>query len=598
MKIPPTARILSVDLDSGRHSRQEIAAIDQERYLGGRGLGIKIMGDLLPQAGVDPLSAENPLTFWPGPLSGLPIAGPCRVSVVTKAANTSPLQPLSPHASSLTYSQLGGHFGPALKQAGHDGLIITGRASRPVYLRIDDDRIALEDAADLWGLTTSATLDRLSRKLGPEYRFLLIGPAGENRVRFAGIVSDVKRTTARGGAGAVMGSKNLKAIAVRGTLPLQPHNPQGVFALRRELTALLSAWGNYTQWRRWGATPLLASAHQAGMLAVRNYREGSWESVYQLGIPAAEQDFWVKHSACAYCPLKCIKTGQISNGPWRGTIAEGPGYSAGAMLGSNCGVQDLPGLMQLMARADDLGLDAISAGNVLGFSLELAEHGLLKKSDLDGLSLAWGHVPTLLQLMERIARRQGIGEILAGGVKKAADQIGSAAVPLAMHVKGQELAGWNIPASHDFALVYGTANRGASHQEGATIAEQHRRTFMDSLCVCRFVYGAVGSAPFQKALQLATGRQYDDASLQKVGERIWNREKLFNAREGFRRADDLIPRRFAEIRFSQGPKKGAAFPADKQDQILDQYYEARGWDKQTSLPKPEKLKALDLDKLV
>ena len=591
-----SGRVLEIDLTRQRHFISDTDRKAAESCIGGRGLGIRALWDRVPQPGLDALSPDNPLMFWPGPLSGLPLPGASRVAVVTKAANTSPVDASLPGASSVTYSSIGGHFGPALKQAGYDGLVLSGRSDRPVVVVIDEDKVTLRNAADLWGQTTSATFDLLGRELGPGFRLLAIGPAGENGVRFAGIASDVRRTTARGGAGAVMGAKNVKAVAVRGTVPPPVANAEGIVALRREISTLLANWSNYAHWRRWGATPLLLSSDQAGMLTTRNFREGSWTDIGKLAIPAAEREFWVRHAACAHCPLKCVKTGQIPEGPWRGTIAEGPGYSAGAMLGANCGVSDFGGLMKLIARADDLGLDPIAAGNVLGFVMDLYENGLISGRDLDGHAPEWGNIPAMLNLLDQTAYLRGIGQTLALGVKKAAAAIGAAAVPFAMHVKGQEMGGWNIPASHDFALVYGTANRGGSHQEGATVQEQNRRTFLDALCVCRFVYGAVGVAPYQKALALATGRQIDDAVMLAAGERIWTLEKLFNAREGFRRADDMLPERATELRFTSGPKKGAAFPRDKQSALLDRYYLERGWDRQTSLPTPEKLRTLGIER--
>lgn len=592
-----SGKILEIDLNTRLHSLSDTDMKAAEQFLGGRGLGIKMLWDRLPVAITDALSPANPLMFWPGPLSGLPLAGASRVTVVTKAANTSPSQNSSPYASTLTWSSIGGHFGPTLKQAGYDGLVINGRADQPVILVIDENKVSLRNASNLWGQSTSSALKQLNSELGPEFQLLVIGPAGETGVRFSSIISDVKRTAARGGAGAVMGAKNLKAIAVRGSQPITLHNPDGVRALRSDITSLLASWNNYANWRRWGATPLLLSADKAGMLTTKNYREGSWSAVDKLGLPAADREFWVRHTSCAYCPLKCVKIGQIAQGPWQGTIAEGPGYSAGAMLGANCGITDFGDLMQLIAKADDLGLDPIATGNVLGFVIDLHEQGLLSTAALDGLSPVWGHAPSLLQLMDRIAKLQGVGAILAQGVKKAAVQFGAATVPFAMHVKGQELAGWNVPASHDFALVYGTANRGGSHQDGASIPEQHRRTFLDALCVCRFVYGAIGTAPYQRALSLVTGWNCDDATMLLTGERIWNLEKMFNSREGFRRIDDNLPARFSKIKFQYGPKAGAEFPAAKQDSLLDSYYEGRGWDKKTSLPTAEKLKSLGLDKL-
>lgn len=590
-------RSLEIDLASRRHFTPETDLKSAERFVGGRGMGVKALWDRLPTAGIDPLSPANPLMFWTSPLSGLPLAGASRIAVVTKAANTSPEVSPLPHASTISYSSIGGHFGPALKRAGYDALIVNGRADSPVVLVIDQGKIAFRNAADLWGKTTTQTIETLTAELGPDYHLLTIGPAGENRVRFAGIVSDVRRTTARGGCGAVMGAKNLKAIAIKGALPVNVHNLQGLFALRRDIAAILAAWSNYSHWRRWGATPLLLSASQAGMLTTHNFREGSWKAVENLSVPATEREFWLKSRACAYCPLKCVKIGQIADGPWQGVIAEGPGFSAGAMLGANCGVASLNGLMKLISRCDELGFDPIAAGNVLGFAMDLYADGQLKRSDLDGLQPVWGQVPAMLELLDRIAWQRGIGSILAKGVKKAAQAIGTAASSYAMHVKGQEMAGWNVPASTDFALVYGTANRGASHQEGATVQEQHRRAFLDAACVCRFVYGGAGVSPYQRAVSLATGWPCDDAAMLQIGERIWNLEKMFNAREGFRRIDDKLPARMTQLAFQSGPKAGARFLPEQQEEILDRYYAERGWNKQTSLPTPEKLKSLGLDKL-
>ena len=592
-----SGRTLEIDLTTRHISMPETDRKAAEQFLGGRGMGIKALWDRITTAGLDPLSPANPLMFWTSPLSGLPIAGASRVSVVTKAANTSPENPELPQASTVSYSSLGGHFGPTLKRAGFDALILSGRAEVPLVLVIDHDKVSFRPAADVWGQAATKTIEVLAAELGPDYHLLAIGPAGENGVRFAGIVSDVRRTTARGGAGAVMGAKNLKAIAVKGHSPMQTHKQAELLTLRRDIAAIVADWSNYAHWRRWGATPMLLSADQAGMLTTKNFREGSWQDIANLSVPVTERQFWLRHRACAYCPLKCVKIGQIADGPWRGVIAEGPGHSAGAMLGANCCVSSLDGLMALIGRCDELGLDPIAAGNVLGFVMDLYESGVIGQGDLDGLAPVWGHVPTMMTLLERIAFRQGVGDLLAGGVKKAARDFGAAALPYAMHVKGQEMAGWNVPASPDFALVYGTANRGASHQEGATVQEQHRRTFLDAACVCRFVYGAAGVAPYQRAVSLATGMACDDAVMLGIGERIWNLEKLFNAREGFRRSDDKIPARFASLAFTTGPKAGAKFSAERQEEILDRYYTERGWDVNTSLPTPAKLQALGLDRM-
>lgn len=579
---------LDIDLTQRRTARMDIDRKILEQYIGGRGLGVRLLWERIQTNGVDAFAPENPLLFCPGPLSSLPLPGPSRVSVVTKAANT----------PTLTYSSIGGHFGPALKKTGHDALSLVGKSDRPVVLVIDDGKVTFREASGLWGQSAVATLARLNRELGPDFSCLAIGPAGEQLVRFAGIVSDVRRTGARGGAGAVMGSKKVKAIAVRGTRNLPVHDLEGLVRLGSDTRTLLAQWNGFSHWRRWGATPLLLSANKAGLLATRNFREGSWPDVERLGAPVAEKEFWVRSSACAGCPVGCVKTGQISNGPWRGTIADGPGFSAGAMLGSNCGVSDFGGMMKLIARSDELGFDPIAIGNVLGFAMDLYADGILSSADFGGLTPAWGNVPAMLRLMDDIVAKQNAGSFLSEGVKRAAKSLGKAAEPYAMHIKGQEMAGWNIPAQPDFAIVQGTSNRGASHQEGSSAAEQNRRTFLDSVCVCRFLYGGAGIAPYQRAVSLATGWTMDDTAAQTIGERVWNLEKCFNVREGLRRDEDRIPARLLDYPLPTGPKAGAVFTTAQQDAALDSYYRSRGWDEKTSLPKPEKLRSLGLDTLV
>ena len=580
--------ILEVDLTTRRTTKIDLDQKICENFIGGRGLGIRLLWDRIKKPGLDAFSPDNPLLLCTGPLSGLPLPGPSRVSLVTKAANS----------GTLTYSSFGGQIGPSLKHCGYDALAITGRSDRPVVLVINNEKISFRNAADLWGKTAPQVLRQLSKELGPRYSCMAIGPAGEQLVRFAGIISDVRRTSVRGGAGAVMGSKNIKAIAICGTRPVPVKDLSGLSQLGSDIHSLLSNWNGFSHWRRWGATPLLLSADKAGVLATRNFREGSWKEIEKLGAPVAEKEFWVRSSACAHCPIGCIKTGQIASGPWRGTIAEGPGFSAGAMLGSNCCVSDFDGMMKLIARSDELGFDPIGLGNVLGFAMDLYADGLITSANLGGKTLDWGNIPSMLSLMDDIASKQNLGSVLAEGVMRAAHVLGKASEPYAMHIKGQEMSGWNIPANPEFAIVQGTANRGASHQEGSSAPEQNRRAFLDANCVCRFVYGGCGFAPFQRAVNLATGWPMDDATAQSVGERIWNLEKSFNAREGYRREDDKVPNRLINRPLTDGPKAGSIFSETQQDTMLTNYYKSRDWDEKNSLPKPEKLKALGLDKLV
>lgn len=591
-------KVLEVDLSTKRVVVSDLDMKAAEQYVGGRGLGAKYLWDRVKKPGLDPLSPENPLMFWTGPLTGTAIPGPSRVTVCTKSANTSPVSSPYPNASTVAWACMGGMLAPEIKFAGYDGIIITGKSEKPVMLVIDDAKVEIKDASHLWGKSTNDTDLILRKELGASFRTAYIGPAGENLVKYAAILSESSRAAGRSGVGCVMGSKKLKALAVRGSQPVPVAKQDEVLKIRADMFKAIQSWNAYDQWRRWGTASMLMASSQAGTQVTKNFREGTYEQVDKIGAPISEKEFWVKHRSCLQCPLHCMKIGQISSGPYKGTIAEGPEYETGTLHGSNCLVTDLGGMMKSIELADDLGLDSISAGNVLAFVMELYEKGIVTQGDLDGIDAKWGNVEAMIALQQKIAKREGVGDILAEGVKKAAIKFGKDAEKYAMHVKGQELAAWNIQANHGFAIVYGTSNRGACHQVGPTVEEQQRRTMCDTVVICRFVYYGIGTALFQKALNAVTGSQLDDAAFFRVADRIWNLEKVFNAREGFRRADDYVPKRFVTEAFTVGPKKGAILPPEKQEQMLDEYYTKRGWDTKTSLPGEPKLKELGLEEVI
>lgn len=591
-------KVLEIDLTSKKVWTSDLDMKVAEKFVGGRGLGAKYLWDRVKNPGLDPLSPENPLMFWTGPLTGTPIPGPSRVTVCTKSANTSPASSQYPNASTVAWSCMGGMLAPEIKFAGYDGIIITGKSDKPVYIIINDDKVEIKDAGHLWGKTTNDTDLLLRKELGPLFRTAYIGPAGENLVKYAGILSESSRAAARSGVGCVMGSKKLKAIAVKGSNSVPLANQEEVLKVRAEMFKALKSWNGYEQWRRWGTASMLMASSQAGTQATKNFREGTYEQIDKIGAPIAEKEFWVRHRSCFQCPLHCMKIGQVAAGPYRGTITEGPEYETGTLHGSNCLVTDLGGMMKSIEVADDLGFDSISVANVLAFVMELYEKGIVTQSDLDGIDAKWGNVEAMIALQQKIAKREGVGDILAEGVKKAAVKFGKDADKYAIHVKGQEMAAWNIQASHGFAIVYGTSNRGACHQVGPTVEEQQRRTMCDTVVICRFLYYGIGTALFQKALNAITGWQFDDAGFFRVADRIWNLEKVFNSREGFRRIDDYVPKRFTTDAFTVGPKKGAILPPEAQEKILDEYYIKRGWDAKTSLPGEAKLKELGLEDMV
>jgi aldehyde:ferredoxin oxidoreductase len=590
-------KILEIDLTTKKVGMIDTDMKVAEKFVGGRGLGARYLWERIKTPGLDPLSPENPLMIFTGPLTGTILPGPSRLVVCTKAANTSPVSSKYPKASTVAYSCMGGQIGPEIKFAGYDGIIITGKSEKPAYIVIDDSKVEIRDAAKLWGKSTNQTDLLLGQELGPTFRTLYIGPAGENLVKYSAIVTESSRAAGRSGVGCVMGSKNLKAIAVRGTNTVPVADMDGLIALRKEMFNALKTWNGYDQWRRWGTAAMLLASSQAGTQATKNFREGTDLQGTKIGAPISEQEFWVKHRSCFQCPLHCMKIGQVASGPYKGTIAEGPEYETGTLHGSNCQVTDVAGMMKSIELADDLGFDSISIGNVLAFVMDLYDKGVVTSADLDGIEAKWGNVEAMIALQKKIAYREGVGAVLAEGVKAAAAKFGKDADKYAMHIKGQELAAWNIPANHGFAIVYGTSNRGACHQVGPTVEEQQRRTMCDTIVICRFLYYGIGTALFQKALNAVTGWKLDDAAFFKVADRIWNQEKVFNAREGFRRVDDYVPKRMTTEAFTVGPKKGAILPPDKQEQILDEYYTKRGWDKKTSLPTEAKLKELDLGDL-
>ena len=594
-----TEKMLEVDLTTGNIKTTDDHMKYVKQFIGGRALGGKLLWERLKDKdpGLDPVSPDNPLMFLTGPMTGTPLPA-SRITVYTKSAITKPLNSPYEHASTVAWACAGGMFAPELKMAGYDGVIFTGKANKPVYLVIDDDRVEIRDASHLWGKNTNEVDIMLRDELGPEFRTMYIGPAGENGVYYAAIITESSRAAGRSGVGRVMGSKNLKAIAVRGTQVVPVNNLNNVLNPRAELfNEIMNKWSGYEQWRRWGTAVMLTASTERGTQITKNFQEGTYEDTNLIGAVAADKRFWVRHRSCYQCPIRCMKIGCVPDGPYKGLIAEGPEYETGTLHGSNLLAKDLYGMMASIEKADDLGLDSISAGAVVGFAMEAYEKGILTKSDLGGLDLTWGNMEASIKLQEMIVKREGIGDILAKGVWRASQAIGKGSEDFAIHVKGNELAAWGIQANHGFAVVYGTSTRGACHQVGPNILIQHERSMTDTIVMCRFVYYGIGSGPLLNAFNAVTGWNFTMEDYLQVGERMWNQEKVFNAREGFRREDDYVPKRF-QTPLTVGPKAGAVLTAEDQEKLLDNYYTDRGWDLKTSLPTEGKLRELGLDDLV
>ncbi|GLI52932.1 aldehyde ferredoxin oxidoreductase family protein [Thermodesulfovibrio yellowstonii] len=592
-------KLLYIDLSSGKIEKRTVPEEDLAKFIGGRGLGAKILWDHMKKPGIDPLSPENPLIFMTGPFSGFPVPSSSRTCVVTKSPITSPVHSSYPHASTLTYSNMGGFFGPELKFAGYDGVVITGKANSLCYIVINDDKVEIRDAKKFKGIRTDTFDKAILEELGDRrYKTVYIGPAGENLVRYASILHTSARAAGRGGVGCVMGSKNLKAIAVKGTKQPDIANHKKFIEVLEKARLALRNSPNTKNWRDYGTAGYIVKSSDQGTETVRNFREGTFPEAYKIGAEAARRDVWVRDIACMYCPLACKKSGR-TKGKYGGIVHDGPEYETGTMLGSNLLISDMAGLLKIIYNVDDLGLDAISTGAVIGFLMEAYEKGMIDRKFLDGIDLKWGSVDATLAIVEKIAYRDGVGDIASKGVKALSQKIGQGSEKFAIHVKGLELAAHNIQANPPRALCYATSNRGGCHLNGDSVEAQNFRAMIDSTGVCLFpALDNSYEEPIISILSSITGIEYDKAEFLKAGERVFNLEKLFNYREGFRREDDWLPDRFFEDAFTIGPKKGAVLDRAKFRDMLTQYYKERGWDTETTEPTEAKLKKLGLDKII
>ncbi len=597
-------QLLDINLSTGEIKRIPIPAEDIQNFIGGRGLGMKILWDRLDKPGVDALSPQNPLMFMPGPFSGFPIPSASRTVVVTKSPCTSPETSPYPHASTVSYSNMGGFLGPEIRFAGYDGIVVSGKAAAPSYIVIEDDTVEIRDAGAFWGMKTDRFDKTLIKELNHKrFQTCYIGPAGENQVSYACILHTTARAAGRG-VGAVMGSKNLKAIAVKGT-GMPPVANLGAFnkGLDDVRGVFKGFIGNQFTgfWRDAGTASALQSNSDDGRMAVKNYREGTFSEIEKINAGVAREKAWVRDFACYCCPLACKKSGVVKEGPYKTIVHDGPEYETGVMFGANLMISDFGGLMKAIYDGDDTGMDIISAGNVMGFLMEAREKGYITKSDLDGIDLTWGNADAVLAMIDKISRRHGVGDLAARGVKAVSEQVGRGSEKFAIHVKGLELAAHNIHANPPRALCYATANRGACHLSGDDIAHQNFVAAVDSLGLCLFasdhnkwLLPGISQKKMAGLLTAITGIDWDADAFMMAGERIFNLEKMFNIREGFTRKDDTLPDRFFTEPFTVGPEKGATL--DRQDfaEMMDAFYLDREWDVKTTRPSDKKLEQLGL----
>ncbi|MFO8056736.1 MAG: aldehyde ferredoxin oxidoreductase family protein [bacterium] len=605
-------KFLVADLSSGASEVYNLNPSIRDALVGGKGVGARLLYDLVPPD-ADALGPANALIFMTGPLTGTG-APAMRGCVITR----------SPLTGTFLDSYFGGHFAPEIKYAGYDGIVIIGSSEKPVYLWVDDGRVEFRDASHLEGADTFAANWSIKDELGDEsVKVACIGPAGENLARMALISCEYNRQAGRGGAGAVMGSKNLKAVALRGTHPVMVSDLAAFQKAANKACAELGeeTMGDFT----YGGTAVsVPFSDEFGLLPSHNYQRGSFEKASSLDDQAQKKAFWLRDLACAGCPIRCSKMGRIRSGRYKGLVSDAVEYELAALLGANLEIGDVKALVHLAERCDALGLDGISAGGVIGFALEAYEKGIITSADTGGIELGFGSVESAEYLLEAIAFRQGgIGELLAGGVKRASEGLGRGSESFAVHIKGLECPAWGPRGVPGMALALATADRGGCHQRAFPViyeaggewkgdpveqtavegkAEmvyepQNYLAALDTFIKCDFAQYGIGEDTYRELLRAATGKELSKDGLYELGERVWNLVRVFNVRQGFTRKDDILPARFMTEPLPDGPAKGHVISAPILDRLIDEYYELRGWD-ENGLPKRETLERLGVVELL
>jgi len=603
-------RIAWIDLNDGNVRIEDLEEDLARRFLGGKGLGAYLLYKHL-KPHTDPYDPENIMIFVTGPLTGTNFPAVSRSGVVTK----------SPLTGTFLDSYSGGFFGTQLKWAGYDALVIKGKAKSPCYLLVEEEGISIQKADHFWGLTTSETERRLREELssekGEKMSIAAIGQAGENLVRFSNIINE-KRAHGRGGAGAVMGSKNLKAVVVRGNRKLQLADEESFKEIVRRCRQKIAEHpmtGKGGIFPKFGTMMTVALTQETGTLPTRNWQENTFE--YSVKIDGeAFLKYAVRPRSCFACPIGCSRDTKTLRG---GTefITEGPDYETIYAFGSNCEIKD-PGVIIAADRlCDDYGMDTISCGVTVGFAMECFEKGLIGKEETGGIELRFGNGDALLEVIPLIAKKEGIGELLSEGVKRVSEKV-EGSKGFAIHVKGLELPGYDPRGMKGQGLTYAVADRGGCHVRSNTMrtellglpepvdryayknkAEmvrnlQLRFATFDCIIACLFASFAITPEDYANAISAETGWFLTQEELRTVAERAWNLSRLFNVREGFTRAHDTLPERLFAEASTAGPSKGQKVDKDAFQKMLDEYYDFVGWDKSTGIPTEIKLEELGI----
>ena len=600
--------ILRVNLTDGKITREPTPPQLAHDFIGGRGFGIYFLFKEVPK-GVDPLGPHNKLIISTGPLSGMLAPGGGKCDWTTK----------SPLTGGYADASMGGHFTAEMKYAGLDTIILEGSSTNPVYLFIDDNKIQLLDASSLWGRGAVDVEKELKHKYGEEYQVAAIGPGGENLVLYACINHDFGRQAGRGGVGAVMGSKKLKAIVIHGTKSVPVAD---LDAYRQAGMALYKACKDaegLEEWSRYGTTVVTSWCDEVGALPTRNFSAGSFEQGPNIYGQTMRKEIVITDKGCFGCPSPC---GKYSNMKRYNTQVEGPEYETIGMMGSNLGVGDIQAVAEANRLADDLGIDTISAGGCIGWAMECYEKGLLTKEDTGGLELKFGNIEAVFTLIRKIAYREGrIGELLARGTKLASKELGKGSEKFAIQVKGMEQSAYATHNATAMLLAYMTCDVGAHHNRSWAITYdlqvgrdkvvpekvariiwlQNFRPMFDVMGSCRLQWVELGIDRdlYVPLLEAITGVKRTWQDLEAVGNRIWNLTRMYWARENdtFGREWDLPAQRFYTEPPTTGVTAGQITRYEDVQRLLDMYYEQRGWDS-NGLPTSQTLESLNLSAFV
>jgi aldehyde:ferredoxin oxidoreductase len=592
-------KLLRINLTSGEIKKEPLNMKDANDFVGGRGLGTKIYCDEVSPK-IDPFSPDNKIIYITGPLTGTFASCPGRYEVVTKA----------PLTGTIGAANSGGHFGPELKFAGYDGIIVEGAAKKPVYIYVNDDKVEIRKADHLWGKKVPEATDKLNAETSPGARVACIGPAGENQVLFAGVMNDKNRAAGRGGLGAVMGSKKLKAIVVRGSGGVSVARPEKFMAAAASARAKLKADPvGGTGLPTYGTNVLVNIINSQGALPTRNFRDGGeFEGANDIGGESLAEKYLIKNKGCFGCSIACGRLSRVSEGPFA-SQGEGPEYEAAWAYGASCGVNDLAAICKANFLCNEYGMDPITLGATIACAMELFEKGILTEKEI-GRPLPFGDAEGIVAMTDLVGKFEGFGKELAQGSWRMANKKGAA--DFSMTAKKQEMPAYDGRAAQGMGLEYATSNRGGCHVRGYMTSPellgvpvkmdplvtegkagmlkvfQDLTALIDSLGVCLFTTFGLGLPELAAQYREAVGSSETDEEILLKGERVWNIEKQFNIQAGVEK--DTLPPRLLREALPSGAAKGKVTQLEV---MLKEYYALRGWNTDGA-PTKEKLGVLGL----